>query len=345
MLVLFSLQLWGQNVLTRKANILGDSAKITYQLIEFSNPGYAGDGEVWDFSTMRDLKKDYNILLKKDSLSLWNKVEGKAIYSYVLQADTLGQVGFENRLTKIQYIKKKLAMRYPLQYGDTVSSLFKGYGKYCGDHFVKVEGQVVVDADGFGKLILSEQDTLDNVLRVQTVTTTAMAMGVDTAKIDTTNLKQEIEEKYEWYAKGFRYPVYTLIQKSSFSNLEFVGSTSLAYRILPENFAVIEDIVNDSIRKSEELHKENILAKKDRFHYTLTNRNGGIDIDYTSDDDANIIAMVTSSNGILYRRQNVVARGGEVGKIHVNTAGLFPGQYILYLNVNGKIHSKIISVR
>lgn len=331
--------------MTWKANALGDSAKITYQLMESSNSGYAGDGEMWDFSTVRDIEKDYNVLLKKDSLSFWNKVEGKAKYSYVLLADSLEQVGFENRLTKIRYTKKKLAMKYPLQYGDSVSSRFEGYGSYCGDHFVKVEGQVVVNADGLGKLILSKRDTLDNVLRVQTITTTAMAMGVDTVKIDTTNLKQEIEEKYEWYAKGFRYPIYTLIQKSSFSNLEFVGSTSLAYRILPENFAEIEDAFNDSIRKSEELRKEEILAKQDRFHYTLTNRNGGIDINYASDDDANILVMVTSSNGILYRRQNTVVRSGETGNILLSTTGLLPGQYVLYLNVNGKIYSKIISVR
>lgn len=77
---------------------------------------------------------------------------------------------------------------------------------------MKVKGKVAIQADGLGKLILSERDTLDNVLRVHTQTTTLMAMDVNYAEIDSIHPKQEIEDKYEWYYKGFRYPVCIVIQ-------------------------------------------------------------------------------------------------------------------------------------
>lgn len=101
---------------------------------------------------------------------------------------------------------------------------------------MKVKGKVAIQADGLGKLILSERDTLDNVLRVHTQTTTLMAMDVNYAEIDSIHPKQEIEDKYEWYYKGFRYPVCIVIQKSSYDISTPIGSSFLAYRILPEQF-------------------------------------------------------------------------------------------------------------
>ena len=269
-----------------------------------------------------------------------------AKYSYVMKADTLEQYKFEDRLTKIKYFKKKLAMRYPFQYGDSISSLFEGYGKYCGDHLIRVKGQVVAQADGTGKLILSERDTLNNVLRVYTLTTTAMAMNIGRVRIDSTNLKQEIEEKYEWYGRGFRYPLYTIIQKTSFTNLESVGSTTLTYRILPEDLASVKDAHNDSIRNSDASHNntEN-TTDKDIFHYHVRNDQGGIDINYTSGADANVTTLVSSNSGILYKRQSCTVKAGDTGNIHLSTAGMPFGQYILYINVNGKIYSHVINVK
>lgn len=222
-MALVPLHTWGQSVLTEEANAMRDSDLAVFQLMEFCNPGHAGNNETWDFSSVYNRNEDYNIFFTEDSLFCFHKFEGQEKNSYIMKSDVLEQYKFENRLTKIKYFKKKLAMRFPFQYGDSISSKFEGYGKYCGDHLIKIKGQVMIQADGWGKLILSEKDTLDNVLRVYTLTTTAMAMDVDLAELDSTELKQEIEEKYEWYSKGFRYPVYTIIQKTSFTNLEPVG--------------------------------------------------------------------------------------------------------------------------
>lgn len=236
-------------------------------------------------------------------------------------------------------------MKYPFQYGDSVTSSFEGYGTYCGNHFVKVKGQVMVQADGFGRLVVSEKDTLDNVLRVYTITVTSMAMDVDVTDIDSTNLKQEIEEKYEWYAKGFRYPVYTTVQKTSFTNMEAVGSTQLAYRLLPEDFSQINDAVNDSIKLLDDRRKKLMKPRQDIFHYSVKRGESGVDISYTADADADVVILVSSSGGILYRKQCMAVKGGEASEIHISTDGLPKSQYVLYFNVNGKVYSKSINVK
>lgn len=91
---------------------------------------------------------------------------------------------------KITYADKKISMKFPFHVGDSLSSCFDGYGTYCGNHEVIVKGQVIIQAGNYGRLVLSDNDTLNNVLEIRTLTTTAMAMDVSCPVFDATNLKQ-----------------------------------------------------------------------------------------------------------------------------------------------------------
>lgn len=349
-LVLFTLQssfqLHGQNVLSIKANLIGNSDKVRYQFMESCDPGVSGEEVVWDFSNAYGKNEDYNLFYSCDSLLRYHILDGTDKNSYILTADTLKQYMQESRLTKIRYFQKKLSMKYPLQYGDSILSPFEGYGLYCGDHIVRVQGNVLLQGDGLGTLILSDKDTLDNVLRVYTLTTTSMAMGVDHAEIDSTKLQQEIEEKYEWYCRGFRYPVYAIVLRTSFTNLEPIGSTRLSYRILPESFSELADTVNDSIRNYDEaLREREALEQADIFHYQITNEGSNVNIAYTTDTDANVIILISNPFGVLYKKQHFMVRSGESGIFQLDTTDLRKGQYILYINVKGKVYSKTINIR
>lgn len=346
MFVLASLPVWGQNILTEDTNAMRDSDKLVYQQMESCNPGNAGEDEVWDFSSVLDARTTNEISITKDAYSHIHKVEGQEKYSYLLKSGILEQYKMENRLTKIMYFGKRIAFKYPFQYGDSVHSDFVGYGTYCGDHFIKVKGKVLIQADGLGKLILSERDTLDNVLRVYTQTSTSMAMDVDYAEIDSVHPKQEIEDKYEWYYKGFRYPVCTIIQKTSYAALTPIGSSFLAYRMLPENFSQVNDVVNEKIKNAERACKfDGDSVRPDIFRYDVTNVNGELEINYTADENANVVVALSNSSGILYKKQSYFVKAGETGRFYIETGGLFLGQYVLYVSVNGKLYSKTINVK
>ena len=336
-----TLPIHGQAMLTERANTMRNADRIAYSDVEFCNPGAGGENATWDFSATRSYGTSHNVTVTRDSLGNFHKIEDMEKLSYILKDGALCQYCSESRLAKTYFAASKLAMKYPMQYGYSTSAPFDGYGRYCGDHTVRMKGHVTIEADGWGNLILSDRDTLRNALRIHTTTTTAMAMDAHRAEIDSANLKQEIEEKYEWYSPGFRYPVYTTIQKTSFAGTRQVGGSTAAFRLKPEAFGSISDAVNDSIRAAE----KDVKDTKDIFHYHISSGNSSIDIAYSADTDADVTMILASSMGMQYDKRRIAVANGETGNMHINTAGLPRGQYIIYINVNGLVYSKATNVR
>lgn len=335
---------WGQTELTTRANLMRGSDTVRYQSADFYVPVLSEDG-IWDLRPIKAYHSDHLVYFSSDSLSYLHKYEDRSRTSYLLDNDTLKQYQYEDRLMKITYADKKISMKFPLHVGDSLSSCFDGYGTYCGNHEVIVKGHVIIQAGNYGRLVLSDNDTLNNVLEIRTLTTTAMAMDVSCPVFDATKLKQEIEEKYEWYCQGFRYPVYTSVQRTSYSNLEPVGCTQLAYRLLPGDISNIQDNYNDSIRIDKTAKDSQRLTSEEIFHYNVILNNNGINIDYTIDKDAMVLVLLADCRGILYKNSKYSIRGGDAGNISMGTSGLRPGQYILYINVNGRIYSRTINIR
>lgn len=319
------------------------SDTISYYSIErLINYGGSGKDVIWDFSYFTgDTLYDKSIFLN-NSLNQFYKIENRELKSYVLADEILGQNMYQDRLTKITYSKRKMVMKFPFEYGDSITSSFEGNGTYCGDHLIKVIGNVYIHADGFGKIILSDKDTIDNVLRVYTLTTTAIALGKDTAEIDSTNLKQEIEEKYEWYIKDRRYPIYTTVSKTSFSNLEAVAKSSFTYVSLPKKYLdVVERNSNEETKKEDDNRQRNEI----KFDYVVECENEQVKISYTSNKDVNIIALISNAQGMLFKKERHTAKENENGNIIINTNGLRRGIYILYINVEGKVYSNTIKIK
>ncbi len=133
-----------QNVLTSEANLMRSADSICMQRMEYSYAGEKGKNKVWDFSSQESLSGEHPIEYSSDSIKTYQKVEDRGINKYVLDSIWFKQVVSENRLKKINYEKGKLAMKFPLHYGDSIVSEFCGNGRYCGDHKVREEGQVLL---------------------------------------------------------------------------------------------------------------------------------------------------------------------------------------------------------
>ena len=342
---MFPFQTYGQSLLTKEANSMRAADSMTYDQMDACAPGGTGRGQLWDFSDVPCKKVIDKVFFTGDSLSRLHRHDSNGIRHNALHNDSLEQYGDENRLARTYYYRKKLCMRYPFQFGDSLKSAFEGYGRYCGDHIIKVKGKAMVQADGEGTLVLSANDTVRNVLRVCTVTSTAMAMDIDFAEIDSSQLRQEIEERYEWYAMGYRYPLYAIVQKTSYTNLEPVGTTRTAYRLLPEEMEILDDAVNDSIKRAVPTPKNSKTHEgTDIFHYDIICSGKMVDIAYTCDADANLTVVLASYSGMLYDKRQLSVKGGDSGHIPVSTSGLHPGRYVIYINVNGKVYSKTVNV-
>ena len=334
-----------QNILNSSSNMMRNNDCVTMQSVDFSWAGKDGKNIYWDFSDIGNLEVNHNLNFSNDSLMTFQKIEDSDIYTYKLICNQLQQIKKENRLERINYDHPKIIMTYPFQYGDSVISNFSGSGCYCIDHKIKVSGQVKIMADSYGSLIISKNDTLNNVLRVYTITTTSIAMDMDSVNINSCNLKQEIEEKYDWYAKGYRYPLFETIQRTSYSDLMPVATKKYAYRLLPDSIN-IKDQENDSILRKEILEKE-ITNKQneDIIHYKIQNNDNNVNIEYTLDKEASVVGIIADAMGIVYSNVKQNGKSGENFSMNFNCQGLHRGQYIIYINVNGKVYNEKISLK
>lgn len=338
-----------QNSITIESNLMRNADSFNMQRMEYSWSGDKGKDQVWDFSNVKSQSDEYPIEFFSDSVKSFRKIEPQGIYGFMLDSYRLKQTEYESRLEKISYDKEKLAMRYPFQYGDSLVSSFSGKGRYCGDHKIKVEGQVLLQADGEGILILSERDTLRNVLRVYTLTATSLAIDMDSAVIDTTSLKQEIEERYDWYVRGYRYPLYETVQRTSYNNLEVIAGKSYACRLLPNDLSLSVDKANDSIRSEDATRKveeiEQQQSQEEIIHYKVDVNGDNITLNYNLDVDGTVNTLIADVMGLVYKHGSHTTKAGENQSLTFNCSNLKRGKYILYMNVNGKVYSEKIVLR
>ena len=64
-----------------------------------------------------------------------------------------------------------------------------------------------------------------------------------------------------------------------------------------------------------------------------------------------VISLYAQGQNTLTKEANAMRdndhytlKGGDTGHIYVNTSGLLPGKYVIYINVNGKVYSKTLNL-
>lgn len=330
-----------QNELSVGTNLMRDSDSVSMQEVTFTWCGDSGMNCIWDFSSVEDEYGAYPIEFRTDTLGNYKVFEDGHISTYCFNSNTIQQTKLENRFQILTYHEPMFVIRYPFRYGDSFTQSYSGVGMYCGEHQLKFSGQSSVSADGYGKLILSENDTIDNVLRVYRLTTMSIAMDMDSIALDTALLKQEVVEQYEWYVKGYRYPLYKTIQRTSYSDLDYIASQSSAYRILPADYNLKKnDDKNDSVLASGYNQSgQNSYIQKDVFHYDVQVIGSKIIINYNADEDIAVKTLLSDVMGYVYRRNSVKCRSEKADSIEIDCTGMRRGNYVLYINVNGKIYS------
>lgn len=314
--------------------------------IRYFSPGKGGNKRVWDFSKKLISKESSKVMFVKDSTGLVSVIEPGKIKYYQTISDTLFLMGSESSLEKREYINNKFSKKFPLEYCDSVKKTFRCEGMYCGDHPFRETGTTMVKVDGMGSIILAENDTVKNVKRVHTIDTYSKCMDINVAALDTARLVQVIDEKYEWYLPESEYPIIELFTSTTYHNMDITGTTRSAFCNLPENmtsFYVTEE--DDGNEASEGYGFEDCeMPDPDIIHYKIDTQGDIISINYDLDEDANISIIVANHMGISYRHKTLTQTAGQAYSMQIDCNGLRPGTYILYINVNGKIYCKKVTL-
>ena len=341
-----------QSMLTHDSNGLleGEFARHS---IDFFDAGQGGENLLWEYPLdfIEDNERTVNVAT--DFLGVYRMTDDSHAEYYLEQADSTSgttiwqqfQCSEENPLSKTEYMKPLLRMKYPFEYGDTITRPFMGKGVYCGDHHFLKRGATTVMADATGSLVIGEGDTLRNVLRVYTLKSYSICMDLNAAALDTAKLRQVIEEKYEWYARGYRYPVLQTKTSTSYANMQALGTTHTAWCSLPSDMLSLNDSVNHEVQRSDSIAEaQREAANRDIIHYTTTVSNGVVTLDYSLDAKAHIIMLVADAFGMTYRRAEWTQEEGHGYLRQIDCNGLRRGTYILYINVNGRIYSGKVSL-
>ncbi len=188
-----------------------------------------------------------------------------------------------------------------------------------------------------------------NTLRVYTLTTKSIAIDMDSAIINPSKLKQEIEEVYEWYVKGYRYPLYKTVQRTSYSNLTPVATKSYAYRLLPDDIEIGDDDVNEKLKSESERETEKSnqdpQQQEDIIHYNVAINGSNVSVNYTLDKDGTVNFIIADVMGFVYKRDSRTTKAGENVSLNFDCSSLKRGRYIIYMNVNGKVYSEKVDLK
>lgn len=331
-----------QTPLLPESNMMRSGDQIYRQEVEFFDPGEAGQNIVWDLSGVEILEEKESLTFWCDSDSIrYQAFEPFKILKYEFREDSLLHTGYETSLQQIGYNQPLMLCRYPYTYGDRHVQTFRGNGEYCKRYLLESNGTFESEADATGSIILSTGDTLQHVLRIHTINTSAISQRLPGQTIDTLNLKQRIEEKYIWYALGYRYPVFESTSVTILNNLNPVTCQQKAYSTLFDDQELEDDEINENIR--DFLATCSPSETEPCIQYEISVEGGTIQIAYTALQDIHIQGIVCDRMGLVYQRQSASNLQGESAVLTFNS-NLRRGIYIIYLNVNGDIHTETIEL-
>lgn len=333
-----SAQVYGQTI-SYLANAPRGGDAIKKKVVEYFEPGNSGNNIVWDFRDVEPTRAteltEYFIGL--DSL-LWG-TNSASICRFRLNSDSLQLLSYETPYQRIDYTQPITLLTYPYAYGYTMSNNYEGTGLYCQKHVVKNRGTMIAEIDGTGSIITIDSDTLLNVVRLHSIRTSSVCMysQSDTLYEDSTNIKQEIQETNQWYVRGYRYPLYETSSISYYDNLEQVSCIQKAYVYSPDEQFMPEDPENKKILEKIQKEKD---GERTIIHYTVSNNGSVLQVSYTLDSDASINSIVCNNLGMVYGRQVANQHAGSGYQLSFDISSLPRGEYVLYINVNGKVYNE-----
>lgn len=313
--------------------------------IRYFSPGMGGRDRVWDFSQKLRSKGSSQVKFVKDSTGVVSFIEPGRIGCYLTTPDTLVLLGSESPLEKREYAVSKVTRKFPLAYGDSISKPFRCKGMYCGDHPFREVGTTTVKVDADGVIVLAENDTLRNVLRVHTIDSYAVCMGLDSAALDTARLTQVIDERYEWYLPGAQYPIIEDVTSTTFFNMDAIGTTRYACCNLLEDEAACYVTPDDEDGTDvQDGFSEEGQPIPDIIHYDIETQGKVIHVTYDLDEEATITTIVANQMGMVYMSRQWTQQAGQGYSAQIDCNGLHSGMYILYINVNGKVYSEKLTL-
>jgi hypothetical protein len=342
------------------------------QQVEYVDPGNSGVNKVWDFSKLNTINDEYTLAydlppLEGDSVYIvgdmrYNRknvpdnglvtgTEHNTMYYYHLTNDSLLQLGHENPSVKLAYTSPMTLMRFPLNYGQSVSSDYKSEGLYSGTVDIHTQGTMTTTADAYGKIILPSGDTLSPVLRVKTTQTIYDIPGEGNYTANEADNKGKSLETCRWYSKGYRYPVFETVRNINIADSTEIFSTAFFFPPQhhlyldtdPENLALLDELWKETEKKTEDPTAKTVTLEDIMTCKMYPNPVASIlNLEYELKEDAKVSFELYSIEGMPVKK--VKAKSQRAGMYYesIDCSSLHPKNYVLRITANGAFVNEII---
>ncbi|WP_455584939.1 T9SS type A sorting domain-containing protein [Bacteroides sp.] len=216
------------------------SDKLEKQQLDYHFQGPSGPKVIWNFHQLESSGKPYQLRYYVDESDTTGfiGVEHNTAYHYRKTGDSILLVKYANRTLSLNYSEPEVRLKYPFHYGDSVQSHFEGTGYYSHSIPMKLSGESVVKADGWGMLVIPGGDTLRQVLRVNTLRECKLVAGMDSSEI--------AYDCYSWYARGYRYPILETIHTTLNRDNKKHFAVTFFYPPESHKYELDEDPVNNA---------------------------------------------------------------------------------------------------
>lgn len=316
---------FGQTVLKEKTHGLLPGNPNPMIETDFSTPGAAGEGVVWDFSALPQKAAFYghveepitynppveaaksNTLLIEDNLEAFMTTNANELRVLANRVGTFVRT-FE---------KPVLKMRYPFAYGDRFAERTPASIYYTNSDFTqKFVLDYSVEADAYGTLLLPGT-TLKKVLRV--VTTHSYIYDNNYTSTVVT---------YRWYVKSHRYPVLSLIFEKR--------NDGTLYPLKGAYNAVVE--APEILAKAEKEGKGAVTT----LNLYPNPFSAELNVKYTLSARTNVTIALYNAQGLLVKTllQQNQEEGAYTSTFTNEVQSILAGMYVLRVEANGGVLSQ-----
>ena len=342
--------------------------EIIKQQVSYKDPGREGENVIWDFSRLSSINNDYSLTYNSVESEIFNigndtllidktkeeivvGIEHSTMYYYKQDSSKLSLLGYENPTTLVYFKEPSVQITYPFNLNKSFESNFKGEGNYSNRLKFAIEGNNQNKVDASGMMILPSGDTLRHTLRIKTIeqVKNTVFSGDEQSEHDL------VIERYKWYTKGYRYPIFETIttksEKDSINNEEFSSSFFfppqdhyyLDYD--KDNSLVLDSLWNDQNKKEPNETIPDIPDQSLNFTYNfypnpvLT----FLTLEYYLEKKSDVNISIFSISGKLLKTINKPNLVSGIYSEQIDFQSYSPGNYIISISTGRYVHSdKII---
>jgi hypothetical protein len=328
-LLLFQKTLPAQHVLQSELNLPRGGDEIIKQQVQYKDPGRSGENVLWDFGALTSVNDEYRLsyrepYLIRDSIYilgmdtipvselsdddyLFTGIEHYTVYYYRFTDSCLWTLGHENAATRLQYRPPLLTGFFPVKYGDSRTAAYSSRGLYSGSVPFETAGDVRIEADAYGMMILPSGDTLKQVMRVQSLRAFSEHLLTEAGDSVTVNTHQET---YRWYSRGYRYPIFETLRNIVSRDSTETGRFETAFFYPPqEHYYLEEDEENLALLEENENGESGENSESDPWKGLSYNifpnpAKSFLEIEIYLPRAANVRIQLSTTMGLAVREEN-----------------------------------------